>query len=457
MPTEELLKFKVDISEVESKLARIKALQEEVTKVRAAGGDTSPLDAELNKEIVSFGKLGQVGRQSAGGVNELVKSHRDIAGVAELAGAKLGPMVGNFADLFQVVASGNPALIAITAGLAVATLGWKAFAASVEESTKKLEENATAAEKANRAARDQKGDQFDRLNALGAGTPENQAAAEANARNLRKRYGITGAHAAEAVAVGTAAGIGDTSDLAALAMFMEQGGQLGADAEAPANARKFLQASGTPTVGGGGVRPFIIPPAKNAYLAAAEARASAIPGMRTRIAASREHGAAAFTPEGLALEGLSEEQRKEFGVNSEAGIRSKLSRLAELEKVFGEGSVERSAPSYVGGEKEVRRLRAKNPLHAEYLKLRELSQEVGVARGIVDGGGPRGAAGETPPGRSVQGAQAAAATVIINKYIENVGTKIGVGGDRNRAVPTTAPLRSVVRSSEGFAMLPVRH
>jgi len=120
---EEILKYTLDVSDVEAKAARLQELLEQIKAKRAAKEDTSELEAQASKEIDGLSKLADKEKEAAGATEELVEQKDRLGAVTRVLGTRFSGMVGDLGGVIELLMEGGKAAIAFGGGLAALTVG----------------------------------------------------------------------------------------------------------------------------------------------------------------------------------------------------------------------------------------------------------------------------------------------------------------------------------------------
>lgn len=117
----EVFKVDFDVSDVERKLARVRELMEQISAGRAAGGDVTRFERELEVEFQSMGKLGQATRDTGGATGDLIKQKEKLASVVGLLGGRFGGTIGQLGNMVELLLLGGGAAAGFAGVLAGAT------------------------------------------------------------------------------------------------------------------------------------------------------------------------------------------------------------------------------------------------------------------------------------------------------------------------------------------------
>jgi hypothetical protein len=159
---EEILKYRLDVSDVEAKAQRLNELLEQIKAKQTTGGDTSELEAQFGREFEGLGRLISKQKEGAGSAEELIKQKEKLAAVTRVLGGNFSGMVGDLGGIIELMLSATPAAAGMAAALAGITFAVKAikeYRAEVEALEAKLKEM----EQARREAGGELGGPFERI------------------------------------------------------------------------------------------------------------------------------------------------------------------------------------------------------------------------------------------------------------------------------------------------------
>lgn len=189
----EILRYEFDISDVESKVVRLKQLQEEIAGKRQEGGDTSGLEQELMREVDGLTQLRRKQNEASHSTEELTRQKEKLANVVNLVGGSFGPLVGQLGDVVELMMSGGTAAM----GLGGAMAGLAAISVAAETLRDRLAEANAEVEKLAEAKRKLIGGEAGNVeqiesSLLGMGALEAGRAEEVYkyAQGLRAQYGV---------------------------------------------------------------------------------------------------------------------------------------------------------------------------------------------------------------------------------------------------------------------------
>jgi hypothetical protein len=409
---EESFKYKLDISDAKAKAEELKQLLEEIKAKKAAGQDTSELEAQYAKEIDGLSKVSEKEKQAAGTTEELVKQKDRLGAVTRVLGARFSGLIGDLGGVIELLIQGGKsalmfgaALAGITGAVAVVRKlkeELKAAAQAQEELNQKVLEHKAAAIQQGRGLADQ-------LLAFGAAERFDQAAGMATA--LTKQYGLAPAAAERAAALGTIAGL-SPKQAGMLSVAIAQGVPIATPQQAAAWARDL------PAEAAGFYRQQL-----EAY---ARAPAPALVRRVAQMPGAQGIGARFTTPEML-YEALRQQGALPEGVTSMADFRR---HFEEAEKLVGQSMFEYIKEALrtgkpVGFTGGIGGHLAKPPGElAEAQRLLTLLEQSPSGRAPADISWAAQARGGAP------------ATVIQYnvRFEERIGTKIGNSGDKRRRV-----------------------
>jgi translation initiation factor 1 (eIF-1/SUI1) len=121
----EILKYELDLTEFEAKVARVAQLTEQLKTKRAAGADTAEVEQQIVVEVQGLERVAAVHREvenvtRKGGTatEELIRSKQKLASVVSLVGGQFGGEIGHLANLVALFTTAGPLIAAVAAGLA---------------------------------------------------------------------------------------------------------------------------------------------------------------------------------------------------------------------------------------------------------------------------------------------------------------------------------------------------
>lgn len=206
----EVLRYQLDLADVEAKASRMQALLANIGKARAAGEDTKGLEEKLNKEVAGWEKLAQ-GQKKAG--DEAIDFDRKAEKLVKGSLGMLSPQLAQAADFaidlvegFQKVnltllgVAGAGALI----GVLVAVFG--ELARQANEARMAIERMDEALRKAREAGREERKSVAEVFADAGVGVTVQEAQRRAMAF---QRPGLPEGFAATTAAAQTIAGLSD--------------------------------------------------------------------------------------------------------------------------------------------------------------------------------------------------------------------------------------------------------
>ncbi|HUU97084.1 MAG TPA: hypothetical protein VM487_15200 [Phycisphaerae bacterium] len=209
MPSEEeILKYTLDVSDVEAKAGRLNELLEQIKAKRAAGGDASELEAQVGKELDGLGKLADKEKEAAGATEDLLGQKQKLTAVVRLLGGEFSRVVGNLGGVVALLTSMGPAAAGATAalvGISVVTAGYQKFNEELQKAIDKQTELNQKVLEGKEAAIERGGGLAETLLGMGGISRFDDAALMMD--RLRKQYGFGEGVAQQAAAVGTMAGL----------------------------------------------------------------------------------------------------------------------------------------------------------------------------------------------------------------------------------------------------------
>jgi hypothetical protein len=243
MPDEqkEIWRLELDPSQMERAVQRVLDLTEQIKAKRAAGGDATALEAELQTQVDFLRQLQHEKKQDANATQDLMRAKGQLAAVVNLLGGSFGGLIGQLGGVIQLLTTMAPTAIAAGAALAAIAIGKKYF----EDIKRAAEEAAKAQEAYNDAVREGQSlkmgttqSMAEQLEKWGARSQENVKAATEMRDALQKTYGVSEQEAAQAAALAAGAGL-STKDAARLSVLLGGGAQIGT----PEQAQQALEAA----------------------------------------------------------------------------------------------------------------------------------------------------------------------------------------------------------------------
>jgi len=444
----EILRYELDLADVEAKAQRLRVLTEQMRAATAKGENTDELQQQIQNEVNALASMGAEQKKAASTTEELIRSKEKLTSVVALMGGTFGGTVGQIANMIGMLVAANPAIAAVAAGLAGLTLGLQVYESLAEAAKKAREEQ----EKYNEAVaagqqlrQKEAASVADKLEAWGRRSNENVLAALELKQGLQRRWGVPTERATQAGALAAAAGLGE-EDAARLSVLLGHGAKV----DTPEQAREAL---------------FTAEQAgkSDLLLSAAEQYARDIAGQQVRIEAMTpgQPGMAGMSPERAAYEAL----KAQPGGLAASGIPADLT-FDEFRQVRAGDWTAIARAMFPGNQKltrskmeEVRRV-ANGAQNAIVAYIEQVSD---IQMGSFGGAGPafnapsdyigwldrgRLAMGLAPQAEGDLGAQVRGAVQIINNT--NVGTSIQL--DTNRKIRTPGSPR--MGGSDGDVLTP---
>jgi len=229
---EEILKYTLDIGDVEAKGQRLQELLEQIKAKRAAKEDTSELEAQVGKEIDGLGKLADKEQEAAGTTEELTKQKDKLSSVMRVLGSQSAGMVGDLGGVVELLMQGGKNALMFGGALAGITAGVMAVQKlrdALREAREEQEKLNQAALEATLGAVERGGPLAAQLLALGGIEQFDEAARMFD--SLRKAYGFKPGEAAQPAALATMAGL-SVEQAGMMQIAMGRGAQVGTAAEA---------------------------------------------------------------------------------------------------------------------------------------------------------------------------------------------------------------------------------
>lgn len=450
----EILRYELDLADVEAKAQRLRILTEQMRAATAKGENTEELQQQIQGEVNALASMGAEQKKAASTTEELIRQKEKLTSVVGLLGGSFGGTVGQIANMIGMLVAANPAIAGVAAGLAALTVGIQIFKSIQDEAKKATEEQ----ERYNAAVA--KGQELrgqvaagvaDRLASWGRRTPESVRSGLELQQRLGENWGVPESDATKVAALAAGAGMGE-EDAAVLRVLIAQG----ANIETPEQAQRAiaeLRRSGKHGAALGLAHQW----ASDQVGTAERVRASA-PGRVTQPEMRPEQAAYAALqaqPGGLAASGLP----ADMTFDQFRDVVLARERMDELER---SGVVRRRGNKIIGGSGGKEWLRLQK-LDEQYGWVPQYIEQVAVQQaGQGAGGGgelfnpqsqlvsgmdlARLAMGLAPQAEGDLGAQVRGAVQVIN----NTGTVIQL--DTNRKIRT--PGRPQMGGSDGDILTP---
>jgi len=442
----EILRYELDLADVEAKAQRLRILTEQMRAATAKGENTEELQKQIQGEVNALGAMGIEQKKAASTTEDLLRAKEKLTSAVSLMGGTFSGATGQVANMIQMIISANPAVTGMAAGLAALTVGiqvYRSLAEEAEKAAKAQRDYNDAIEVGQKSRETAAASVGTMLEQWGKRSGANVAAGLELQQRLQQGWGAPEALATKAAALSAGAGLGE-EDAAILRVLLGGGAQIGTPEEALA-ALAGVQQRG----------------ARGALLDQAQAYAADAIGVQQRIAsaAPRRGGLAGMSAERSAYEALKSQPGglaasgfpQDMTLEQFTTIASAQRRMVEIAREHG---VE------PGPQMDARMLAYGDATAREFRHLRNVSAGRAWVGTFVDqiaeiqaGGGVAGAgdlfnpplpafsdaelagammdpwpgqAGPNP--RSVRGA-----VTIINQT--NIGTSIGLDTNRRRKSP----------------------
>lgn len=222
----EVLRYELDVTDVEAKAARLQQLLADLKAKSASGEDTSELERQISVELDELGRLAQAKKKDSSATEDLIRQKEKLGNVVAVAGGQFGGMISAIGGAVEAITRFGKAgaVVAIVIG------AFTAVAKAVEHSKNKVMEATKALVDYNRKVDELQGKKLGTAGALGEelakyglATPQNVNAAQRLNDELRRQYGMDDT---ATVAMAIAAGGKSVEDVAVLAMMRrrEEGG-----------------------------------------------------------------------------------------------------------------------------------------------------------------------------------------------------------------------------------------
>ncbi len=114
----EVMRFVLDMSDVQAKAARMQTLLEEIGRGRAAGADVTGLEEQLDRELKGLAQSTGKTKEAQSAIDQLIGGKEKLASVVGLLGGQFGGYIGQFANLAALARSSSRATLTVAAMLA---------------------------------------------------------------------------------------------------------------------------------------------------------------------------------------------------------------------------------------------------------------------------------------------------------------------------------------------------
>lgn len=235
----EILRYQLDISDVEAKAARIQQLVADIARTQAGGGNTAELEATLGREVVGLANFARESNRAGGAAGELIRNKQKLAAVVAMTGGEFGGLVSRLGTVVTLLLSMGPAVAGVAAGLAGLSIAqgvWRGIAEEAERARKAAEDYRTALDRINAERGQAVGGMTDILASAGLATGPTVRAAQQMAREL-EGMGFDPQRAAQIAAKGIVGGA-RTARESATGYYAQLGGW---DVGQPGALRAFLE------------------------------------------------------------------------------------------------------------------------------------------------------------------------------------------------------------------------
>jgi hypothetical protein len=231
----EVLRYELDISDVEAKAKRVQELTEQIARGRTGGKDTAELEHALSAELDGMGRLARQTGQSASETTKLVRQKQRLAQVVSLLGGRFGGLVRQLGSMVEMLVAGGRAAVGFGAALAGLTVAVGAIN-SIQAALRQLREEQ---EQLNQSIADFRQKQAEALSSmstalstLGLESPTGEQAAGRVAYGLQRHFGYQPDVAMQVAPLAVAGGL-SVEDAAALYQLQQMGyaPRTGADVE----------------------------------------------------------------------------------------------------------------------------------------------------------------------------------------------------------------------------------
>ncbi len=151
---QEILQYKLDISDAEQKTTRLQALLETIKAKKAGGQDASALEEQFSREMDSLAKSRGAAQAGKTAFDDLIKSKEKLASVVGLVGGQFGGLVGRIGNVTEAALTGSTAVKTLAGALALLTAGvalYSDLAAAADRARQAMERAAAAASDNTRA------------------------------------------------------------------------------------------------------------------------------------------------------------------------------------------------------------------------------------------------------------------------------------------------------------------
>jgi len=225
----EVLRYELDITDVESKTRKMEELLVQLKARRAAGEDVSELEAQISREAEGLTNVTAAWRRCGNATEDVIRQKDKLAQTVSLLGGRFGGLVGQLGSVAELLVSAGRAAIGFGVALASITGVITLYQHLKHEIAGAVEQQ----EKLNEAQRQGKREQMgtaatmaEGLAAWGAGGRADEEASWDMRRELMRQYGFNPEQARRAAEIATAAGIGSPEEAAVLSELMRSGAQV---------------------------------------------------------------------------------------------------------------------------------------------------------------------------------------------------------------------------------------
>lgn len=222
-PTE-VLKYTVDASQAEAGLDRLRQLMDQLKAQRAAGDDTSELEAQFLAQTRALAQVIRGHERAGGAVNELISRKRQLAAVVALAGGQFGGLIGRLGSVTSLLVSMGPAVGAAAAGLAAVSVAvgyWRQLQDRIAQTRAELAKYQEQSLGAEERRQQRRMDIEEALQARGLFSPALARRTAEMDVELQKRYGLLARP--ETLAAAAREGMRDVREVGALEMAARAG------------------------------------------------------------------------------------------------------------------------------------------------------------------------------------------------------------------------------------------
>ncbi len=142
----EILRYELDLTDVEAKVARVQQLIQEIGAQKAAGRDTSAAEQQVHVQLAGLSAAAglrdaEAMARSSGATEELVRQKAKLAAVVNMVGGQFGGAVQQVGSLVALLTTATPVVGGVAlalAGVGAATAAWRHMREEIEKANAEL-------------------------------------------------------------------------------------------------------------------------------------------------------------------------------------------------------------------------------------------------------------------------------------------------------------------------------